>query len=60
MLCLKCEAVSQLKATFIHWTVTRVSPDYTHCLAVCAQRHLLSSLWTMVLQTSESVSHLNL
>ena len=60
--CLKNEAVNQLKANFILWEATRVSPDYTHRLAVCAhfERHLPPSLWTMVLQTSESVYHLNL
>ena len=60
--CLKYEAVNQLKANFIYWKATRVSPDYTHRLAVCAhfERHLPPSLWTMVLQTSESVYHLNL
>ena len=51
--CLKNEPISQ---------ATRVSPDYTHRLAVCAhfERHLPLSLWSMVLQTSESVYHLNL
>ena len=60
--CLKNEAVNQLKANFIYWKATRVSLDYTHPLAVCAhfERHLPLSLWTMVLQTSESVHHLNL
>ena len=40
--CLKNETVNQLKANFIYWKVTRVSPDYTHHLAVCAhfERHL--------------------
>ena len=28
--CLKNEAVNQLKANFIYWEATRVSPDYTH------------------------------
>ena len=51
-----------LKANFIYWEANRVSLDYTHRLAVCAhfERHLPRSLWTMVLQTSESVYHLNL
>ena len=57
--CLKNEAVNQLKANLIS---TRVSLDYTHQLVVCAhfERHLPPSLWTMVLQTSDSVYHLNL
>ena len=56
----KDEAVNQLKANFINWKATRVSLDCTHRLAVCAhfERHLPPSLWTMVLQTSESVYHL--
>ena len=60
--CLKNEAVNQLKANFIHWKVTCVALDYTHCLAICAhfERHLPPSLWAMVLQTSESVYHLSL
>ena len=60
--CLKNEAVNQLKVTFICWKATRVSPHYTNRLAVCAhfERHLTPSLWTMVLQTSENVYHLNL
>ena len=64
--CLKNEASNQLKADFIHCKAIRVSPDYTPRLAVCAhfERHLPPSLWTiiitMVLQTSESVYHLNL
>ena len=60
--CLKNEAVNQLKANFIYWEATCVSLDYTHRLAVCAhfERHLPPYLWTMVLQTSESVYHLNL
>ena len=60
--CLKNEAVNQLKADFIYWKATRVSLDYTHRLPVCVhfERHLPPSLWTMVLQTSESVCHLNL
>ena len=60
--CLKNEAVNQLKANFIYWKATRVSLDNTRRLAVCAhfERHLPPSLWTMVLQTSESVYHLNL
>ena len=60
--CLKNEAVNQLKANFIYWKATRVSLDYTHCLAVCAyfERHLPPSLWPMALQTSESIYHLNL
>ena len=60
--CLKNEAANQLKANFIYWKATRVFPDYTHRLAVCAQfeRHLPPYLWTMVLQTSESIYHLNL
>ena len=51
--CLKNESVNQLKADFIYWKATRVSPHYTHRLAVCAhfERHLPPSLWTMVLQT---------
>ena len=28
--CLKNEDVNQLKANFIYWKATRVSPDYTH------------------------------
>ena len=47
--CLKNEAVNQLKANFIYWKATRVCPDYTHRLAVCAhfERHLphLYGLW---------------
>ena len=60
--CLKNEAVNQLKANFIYQKATRVSLDYTHRLAVCAhfERHLPPSLWTMLLQISESVYHLNL
>ena len=60
--CLKNEAVNQLKADFSYWKATRVFPDYTYRLAVCAhfERHLPLSLWTMVLQTSESVYHFNL
>ena len=60
--CFKNEAVNQLKANFIYWKATRVSPDYTHRLAVCAhfERHLPPFLWNLVLQTSESVYHLNL
>ena len=60
--CLKNEAVNQLKVNFIYWKATPVSLDYTHSFAVCAhfERHLSPSLWTMVLQTSESVYHLNL
>ena len=60
--CLKNEAVNQLKANFIYWKATRVSPNYTYRLAVCAhfERHLPPSLWSMVLQTSENVYHLNL
>ena len=60
--CLKNEAVNQLKASFIYWKATRVSLDYTHRLAVCAhfEGHLSPSLWTIALQTSESVYHLNL
>ena len=60
--CLKNEAVNQVKANFIYWKDTSVSLCYTHRLAVCAhfERHLAPSLWTMVLQTSESVYHLNL
>ena len=60
--CLKNEAVNQLKANFTYWKATRVSPDYTHRLAVCAhfERHLPPSLWDKVLQTSESVYRLNL
>ena len=60
--CLKNETVNELKANFINWNATRVSLDCTHRLAVCAhfKRHLPPSLWTMVLQTSESVYHLNL
>ena len=54
--CLKNEAVNQLKANFIYWKATRVSLDYTHCLAVCAhfERHLPPSLWTMVLKSVQS------
>ena len=55
-ICLKNEAVNQLKAKFIYWKAIRVSPvDYTHRLAVCAhfERDLPPSLWPMVLQTSE-------
>ena len=39
---LKNETADQLKANFICWKTTRVSPDYTHRLAVCAhfERHL--------------------
>ena len=50
---LKNEAVNQLKANFI---------CSCFLLAVCAhfERHLPPSLWTMVLQTIESVSHFNL
>ena len=53
--CLKNEAVNQLKANFICWKATRVSQNYTHCLAVCAhfERYLPPSLWTMVLHTGE-------
>ena len=60
--CLQNEAVNQLKANFICWKAIRVSLDYTHHLAVCAhfERHLPPSLWTVVLQTGESVYHLNL
>ena len=60
--CLKNEAVNQLKANFMYRKDARVSLDYTHRLAVCAhfERHLPPTLWTMVLQTSESVYHLNL
>ena len=60
--CLKNETINQLKASFICWKATRVSLDYTHCSAVCAhfERHLPPSLSTMVLQTSESIYHLNL
>ena len=60
--CLKNEAVNQLKANFIYWKATRVSLDYTHHLAVCEhlEKHLPPSLWTMALQTSESIYHLNL
>ena len=69
--CLKNEAVNQLKANFIYWKATCdfiywkatcVSSHYRHRLAVYAhlERHLHSSLWTMVLQTSESVYHFNL
>ena len=60
--CLKNEAVNQLKANFICQKATCVSLDYTHHLAVCAhfKRHLPPCLWTMVLQTSEGVYHLNL
>ena len=47
--CLKNEPVNQLKANFIYWKATRVSPDYTHRLAVCAHfdRRLphLCGLW---------------
>ena len=59
--CVKNEAVNQLKANFISWKATPVSLDYTHRLAVCPhfERHLPPSLWTMVLQTSESVHHSN-
>ena len=59
--CLRNETVNQLKANFIYWKATRVL-DYTHRLAVCAhfERYLPPSLWIMVLQTSESVYHLNL
>ena len=61
-ICRKNKAVNQLKANFIYSKATRVSLDCTHRLAVCAhfERHLPPSLWTMVLQTSESVYHLNL
>ena len=60
--CVKVETVNQLKVNFINWKVTRVSLDCTHRLAVCAhfERHLPPSLWTMVLQNSESVYHLSL
>ena len=60
--CLKNEAVNQLKPNVIYWKATRVSLDYTHRLAVCShfEKHLPPSLWTMVLQTSKSVYHLNL
>ena len=60
--CLKNEPVNQLKASFIYWKATRVSPDCTRRLAVCAhfERYLPQSLWTMVLKTSEGVYHLNL
>ena len=60
--CVKDETVNQLKANFISWKATRVSLDYTHRLAVCAhfERYLPPSIWTMVLQTSESVYHLSL
>ena len=60
--CLKNEAANQLKTNFIYWKATRVSLDYTHRFAVCAhsERHLPPSQWTMVLQTSENVYHLNL
>ena len=60
--CLKNEAVNQLKANFIYCKAIRVSLDYTHSLAVCAhfERLLPPSLWTMLLQTGESVYHLNL
>ena len=47
--CLRNEAVNHLKANFIHWKATRVSPDYTHQLALCAhfEKHLphLYRLW---------------
>ena len=48
--------------TVIYREVTCVSLDYRHRLVVCVhfERHLPPSLWTMVLQTSESVYHLNL
>ena len=57
----KNEAVNQLKANIIDWKATRVSLHYTHRLAVCAhfEKHLPPSLWTMVLQTSESVYRFN-
>ena len=60
--CLKNEAVNQLKANFIYWKATHVSLDYTHSLAVCAhfERYLPPSLKTVVLQTGETVYHLNL
>ena len=60
--CLKNELVNQLKAKFIYWKATCLSPDYIHHLAVCEhfERHLPPSLWTIALQTSESVYHLNL
>ena len=35
-LCLKNEALNQLKANFIYWKATRVSSHYTHRLAPCA------------------------
>ena len=59
---LKNEAVNQLKPNFIYWKATHVSLDCTQRLTVCAhfERHLPPSLWIMVLQTSESVYHLNL
>ena len=55
------QCVLSLKASFIYWKATRVFLDYTHRSAVRANfvRHLPASLWTMVLQTSESVYHLN-
>ena len=58
----KNEPVNQLKANFIYWKATHVSPDYTHHSAVSAhfERHLPRSLWTMILQNSGSVYHLNL
>ena len=60
--CLKNEPVNELKANFTYWKATRVFLDYAHHLAACAyfERHLPPSLWTMALQTSESVYHLSL
>ena len=54
-----CKSTESL---IFYWKGTRVSLDYTHRLVVCAhfERHFPPFLWTMVLQTSESVYHLNL
>ena len=60
--CLKNEAINHLKANFAFRKASRVFLDYTHRSAVCAhfERYLPPSLWTIVLQISETVYHLNL
>ena len=52
-------AVNQLKANFIYWKATRVSPDYKHRLAVCAhfERHLLSGIPSSVCKVDMTSQH---
>ena len=60
--CTNNKAVNELKVNFIYWKVIRVFLHSAHRMAACVhfERHLPPSLWTMVLQTSKSVYHLNL